>query len=43
MRDWLERREEWKRSTRKLHLQFGHSSGEKLEKLVRDAYRRRKI
>ena len=38
VRLWLKRREEWKRSAQKLHLQFGHGSWGKLEKLDRDVY-----
>ena len=35
-------RGEWRKVGRKLHLQFGHGSEEKLEKLVKDAYKGRK-
>ena len=42
MKDWLQDKEEWKKVGRKLHLQIGHRSGEKLEKLVKDTYMERK-
>ena len=37
MREWLERREEWKKNEQKLNLQFGHSIGEKSDNMVTDA------
>ena len=39
--DWIRNRERWKNAAKKLHLQFGHASKEKLKRLVEEAYRRK--
>ena len=35
---WICERDRWKKGARKLHLQFGHASKEKLKRLIEEAY-----
>ena len=35
---WIQNRESWGSTARKLHLKFGHVSKEKLKRLVKEAY-----
>ena len=41
VKEWIKDEAKWKQAGRKLHLQFGHGSGEKLEKIVKEAFRNR--
>ena len=37
---WIHDQDRWKKGARKLHLQFGHASIEKLKRLIEEAYGR---
>ena len=35
---WIRNKDKWRKGTRKLHLQFGHTSKEKIKRLIDEAY-----
>ena len=39
---WIQNRKRWRKAAKKIYLQFGHASKEKLKRMVKEAYGRNK-